>query len=618
MSSYSREVIKVCIRMRPLLPPYEDEEIWGMDSRTSTVFTLTSSFASKLLDISSNSSGSLREKETRLRYAETLGPQSFSFDFIYGPESTSQQIYYEVSRPIIHRVLNGFNGTIFMYGQTTSGKTYTMLGTPDFPGILPCSIREIFQTIVKDAENEYNVWVSYIEIYNEQINDLLAPGKVNLKVKEDPKQGVIIQDVKQQQVWTFDQVILLMNYGEEHRTYRETSIHDHSSRSHSLFQVYIESFTRASKGKGRIRYACLNLVDLAGSERLNEFDSKNLTQVGEAGYINKSLFVLAHVVNKLAEGKTKHIPYRDSKLTRILSMALGGNSLASIICTISPAAMNYQQTLSTLRFASRAKTVHNTPHINEILGELAASTDLKHQLTQLQQEALELNTTKLSYETKVKFLENQLENAKREIMMKEEQLEQVIEGNSKERDTVERLKMVIEKQDIEFDKERMRINNQNQKALEKYQEERKARADVESELENHKEILARTIKSEQQTLSHLNQLIIKSGGTPVDIPNPGFSYHPNADMDYIDSLVFHIETDVSIPANSLAEWKDLSNRIVKDYKNNLHKLQEQYFSKISALSERLIDDQRRIGDILNSHRGISRNSNMLYTKETDY
>ena len=399
-----------------------------------------------------------------------------------------------------------------------------------------------------------------------------------------------------------------MNYGEEHRTYRETSIHEHSSRSHTLFQVYIESFSRASKGKGRLRYACLNLVDLAGSERLNEFDSKNLSQLGEAGYINKSLFVLAHVVNKLAEGKTKHIPYRDSKLTRILSVALGGNSLASIICTISPAAMNYQQTLSTLRFASRAKTVHNTPHINEILGELSSSTDLKNQLNNLQQEILELNTTKLSYETKLKFLENQLENTKKEVLLKEEQLEQVMEGNSKERDVIERLQFVLEKQEMEFDKERMRINLQNQRLLENYQEERKTRAEKEKELESHKEILARTIKSEQQTLGHLNQLIIKSGGTSVDIPNPNFSYHPNSDMDYIDSLVFHIETDVSIPTNNLTEWKELSTKVVADYKSNLHKLQEQYFTKIQTLSERLIDDQRKIGEILNSHRGISGNS----------
>lgn len=129
-----------------------------------------------------------------------------------------------------------------------------------------------------------------------------------------------------------------MNYGEEHRVYKETSIHEHSSRSHTIFRLYIESCPKNKSGPKK--YSMLNLVDLAGSERLNEFDCKSDT-LGETGYINKSLFVLSNVINKLAEGKAGHIPYRDSKLTRILQMALGGNSLTAIICTISPASINY-------------------------------------------------------------------------------------------------------------------------------------------------------------------------------------------------------------------------------------------------------------------------------------
>ena len=156
-----------------------------------------------------------------------------------------------------------------------------------------------------------------------------------------------------------------MNYGEEHRVYKETSIHEHSSRSHTIYRLYIES---CPKNHGPKRYSMLNLVDLAGSERLNEFDGKTDT-LGETGYINKSLFVLSNVINKLAEGKPGHIPYRDSKLTRILQMALGGNSLTAIICTISPAAINYYQSLSTLRFALRAKSVKNKPTVNEIVDE---------------------------------------------------------------------------------------------------------------------------------------------------------------------------------------------------------------------------------------------------------
>jgi len=159
-----------------------------------------------------------------------------------------------------------------------------------------------------------------------------------------------------------------LNFGEEHRVYKETSIHEHSSRSHTIYRLYIEAWPKSHPVHKK--YSMLNLVDLAGSERLNEFDCKTTSEhssnLGETGYINKSLFVLSNVINKLAEGKSAHIPYRDSKLTRILQMALGGNSLTAIICTISPASINYYQTLSTLRFATRAKIVKNKPTVNEI------------------------------------------------------------------------------------------------------------------------------------------------------------------------------------------------------------------------------------------------------------
>ena len=151
--------------------------------------------------------------------------------------------------------------------------------------------------------------------------------------------------------------------------YKETSIHEHSSRSHTIFRLYIESWPK--NHPVHKKYSMMNLVDLAGSERLNEFDNAGggkAEHLGETGYINKSLFVLSNVINKLAEGKARwaHIPYRDSKLTRILQLALGGNSLTAIICTISPASINYYQTLSTLRFATRAKIVKNKPTVNEV------------------------------------------------------------------------------------------------------------------------------------------------------------------------------------------------------------------------------------------------------------
>ena len=155
-----------------------------------------------------------------------------------------------------------------------------------------------------------------------------------------------------------------MNYGEEHRSYRETAVHDHSSRSHTIFRIFIKSKNSTSQDQNAkselsgFRYSNLNLVDLAGSERLSECQEKPESS-SETGHINKSLFALSNVINKLSEGKFSHIPYRDSKLTRILQNALGGNSLTAIVCNVSPAALNYGQTVSTIRFALRAKNVLN-------------------------------------------------------------------------------------------------------------------------------------------------------------------------------------------------------------------------------------------------------------------
>ncbi len=194
----------------------------------------------------------------------------------------------------------------------------------------------------------------------------------------------MVAGLKKQPIQDFEQGIILLNYGEDHRCYRETTVHEHSSRSHTIFKVYVESRSRGDT-IGPIRSSCLNLVDLAGSERLNEFELKAET-TGEAGFINKSLFVLANVVSRLAEGKAGYIPYRDSKLTRILSMALGGNSLTTIICTVSPAIMNFHQTLSTLRFATRAKVVENVPRLNEYKGEDESAAQMMAEVAKLREQ----------------------------------------------------------------------------------------------------------------------------------------------------------------------------------------------------------------------------------------
>lgn len=245
-----------------------------------------------------------------------------------------------------------------------------------------------------------------MEIYNEVINDLLVPGSTNLKIKDDPEYGTKVVGLKSQQVWTFDQALILMNFGEEHRVYKETSIHEHSSRSHTIFRIHIESLSNDKTSK---KNSMLNLIDLAGSERLNEYEHRRDT-LGETGHINKSLFILSNVINKLAEGKHSHIPYRDSKLTRILSNALGGNSLTAIICTISPASVNHYQTLSTLRFATRAKTVQTKPVINEHDEQEQTVEVYKRQMNRLKRQLQDKNKELNLYQKRTDEMQKHLDS----------------------------------------------------------------------------------------------------------------------------------------------------------------------------------------------------------------
>ncbi|CAD8049518.1 unnamed protein product [Paramecium sonneborni] len=267
--------------------------------------------------------------------------KSFTFDQVEC-ETRTQTLYNKIAKENVKKALNGFHTTIMCYGQTTSGKTFTTLGTHDNPGILPCALRDVF------LDQNVKCSIQYVQIYNEIIDDLLDPKCTSLQVINDQKWGTTLQ-LKQIGVKSFDQAIELLNEGEERRIYRETQIHDKSSRSHTIFRIFIENGSR---------YSCLNIVDLAGSERVSSENDIN----HETGYINKSLLALTNVINQLTEQKQQHISYRDSKLTRLLQNSLGGNSITVLICCISPG--NITQTLSTLQFAQRAKTVKNSPIIN--------------------------------------------------------------------------------------------------------------------------------------------------------------------------------------------------------------------------------------------------------------
>jgi kinesin family protein 3/17 len=274
-------------------------------------------------------------------------------------------------------VLEGYNATIFAYGQTGCGKSHTMQGTTttrslsltdanaaNTIGITPRSFDHIFEAIYVTNDVRYLVLVSYLEIYNEAIRDLLNCDGTNLALKEIPGEGVTVQNLTTRTVHSVKECMDLLEMGTKNRIVGATQMNSESSRSHSIFTISLEQVSADNKEEATIKKGKLNLVDLAGSERQNKTGAVG-ERLKEATKINLSLSALGNVISALVDGKNKHIPYRDSKLTRLLQDSLGGNTKTLMIACISPADYNYDETLSTLRYANRAKNISNKPKINE-------------------------------------------------------------------------------------------------------------------------------------------------------------------------------------------------------------------------------------------------------------
>uniref|UniRef100_A0AC35TYJ1 Kinesin motor domain-containing protein n=1 Tax=Rhabditophanes sp. KR3021 TaxID=114890 RepID=A0AC35TYJ1_9BILA len=293
------------------------------------------------------------------------GPKPFTFDGAYFLESTAEQVYNDIIYPLVENVVEGYNGTVFAYGQTGSGKTFTMQGTDSLAGqkgLVPRAFEHIFEAVATTAHTKFLVKASYVEIYNEEIRDLLgADRNQKLEIKENADKGVYVSGLSNHICHNMVDCESLMNIGWGNRHVGATLMNKDSSRSHSIFTVYIEAI---DEEKETIRMGKLNLVDLAGSERQSKTGATG-DRFKEATKINLSLSALGNVISALVDGKSKHIPYRDSKLTRLLQDSLGGNTKTIMIACISPSDNNYDETLSTLRYANRAKNIKNKPKINE-------------------------------------------------------------------------------------------------------------------------------------------------------------------------------------------------------------------------------------------------------------
>ncbi|QRW27687.1 kinesin motor domain protein [Rhizoctonia solani] len=295
------------------------------------------------------------------------GPEKdgFTFDRVFPMGTKQHEVFDYGVRGIVKDVINGYNGTVFAYGQTGSGKTFTMMGadidSDDLKGIIPRITEQIFTSIVEsDAHLEYLVKVSYMEIYLERIRDLLAPHNDNLQVHEEKNKGVYVKNLSDYYVSNAKEVYEIMRQGGQARVVTATNMNAESSRSHSIFLITIQ---QKNIETGAMKTGNLYLVDLAGSEKVGKTGASGQT-LEEAKKINKSLSALGMVINALTDGKSSHIPYRDSKLTRILQESLGGNSRTTLVINCSPSSYNETETLSTLRFGMRAKSIKNTARVN--------------------------------------------------------------------------------------------------------------------------------------------------------------------------------------------------------------------------------------------------------------
>lgn len=295
-------------------------------------------------------------------------PKVFTFDSVYDWNSKQVDLYDETFRPLVDSVLLGFNGTIFAYGQTGTGKTYTMEGVrhdPEKRGVIPNSFEHIFTHISRSQNQQYLVRASYLEIYQEEIRDLLSKDQSRrLELKERPDTGVYVKDLSSFVTKSVREIEHVMNVGNQNRSVGSTNMNEHSSRSHAIFVITVECSELGPDGENHIRVGKLNLVDLAGSERQTKTGAQG-ERLKEATKINLSLSALGNVISALVDGKSTHIPYRDSKLTRLLQDSLGGNARTVMVANIGPASYNVEETLTTLRYSNRAKNIKNKPRINE-------------------------------------------------------------------------------------------------------------------------------------------------------------------------------------------------------------------------------------------------------------
>ncbi|XP_044260405.1 kinesin-like protein KIF17 isoform X2 [Tribolium madens] len=428
-------------------------------------------------------------------------PKQFTFDSTYDQDSTTEMIYNDICYPLVESVLEGYNATIFVYGQTGCGKSHTMEGEKSGPekGIISRAFEHIFEAISVTTGVKYLALISYLEIYNEQIRDLLLPSdKIAnnaLNLKESPTEGVTVPGLTSHPVHNAAECEHFLSLGSKNRIIGATLMNQNSSRSHSIFTISIEQITNVNNNES-FKKGKLNLVDLAGSERQAKTGATG-DRLKEATKINLSLSALGNVISALVDGKAKHIPYRDSKLTRLLQDSLGGNTRTLMIACISPSSRDYVETLSTLRYANRAKNIHNKPRVNE---------DPKDTMLRQYQEEIERLKSLLGQQVKIEEVKeieissNSDLDAKRDRLIQEyqQEMEKLKNLHENEKNEKENVLKQIESIKEEYEKNIEKLNSEIQ---EKKKKELCSKEEILSRIEAMKNAMIGGEKANDKELS---------------------------------------------------------------------------------------------------------------------
>ncbi|CAL5069123.1 unnamed protein product [Urochloa decumbens] len=336
-------------------------------------------------------------------------PTAYSFDRVFRSDCDTKEVYDEGAKAVALSVVSGINSSVFAYGQTSSGKTYTMNGITEY------TAADIYDYIARHEERAFVLKFSAIEIYNEVVRDLLSAESTSLRLWDDPEKGTYVENLTEIVLRDSDHLKELISVCEAQRRTGETYLNENSSRSHQILKLTIESSAREFLGKDKSTtlVASVNFVDLAGSERASQALSAG-TRLKEGCHINRSLLTLGTVIRKLSKVRNGHIPYRDSKLTRILQPSLGGNARTAIICTMSPARSHMEQSRNTLLFASCAKEVVTNAQVNVVMSDKALVKQLQRELARLESE-LRCPASYSGLEALVKEKDSQIRKMEKEI-----------------------------------------------------------------------------------------------------------------------------------------------------------------------------------------------------------